>query len=67
MVSTEKIDIVYNVIADLLVTNFTILYISIFTENRIQLISSNLIQRSNILEFKQIMCTSEKNKTRKAM
>ena len=37
-----------------------------YIENRIQLISRNRTQRSNILKFKQIVCTSEKKTTRKA-
>jgi hypothetical protein len=36
-----------------------------FTENRTQLISRYLIQRPNILKFKQIMCISEKTKLEK--
>ena len=52
--------------SNLLVTNFTILWnVIFFTENRTQLISRYLTQRSNILKFKQIMCTSEKTKIEK--
>ena len=38
---------------------------SFFTENRTQLMSSNLTQRPNKLKFKKIMCTSEKTKLEK--
>lgn len=36
-------------------------------ENRVQLISRNITQKSNILKFKKIICSSLKDKTRKAM
>jgi hypothetical protein len=59
MVSTDRdrYTVFKNIKADLLVTNFTILCQFFYAENRIQLISRNRTQRSNILKFKQIVCT----------